>query len=88
MGNPNPNFVCRNMQVIDKKLVGANNKHLSLNLYDGNNNVKAIAFNMGNLFNLLSSNNKIDIICCMDINLWNNNETVQLLIKDIKIIKN
>ena len=88
MGNPNPNFVCRNMQVIDKKLVGANNKHLSLNLYDGNNNVKAIAFNMGNLFNLLSSNNKIDIICCMDINLWNNNETVQLVIKDIKINKN
>jgi len=88
MGNPNPNFVCRNMQVLDKKLVGANNKHLSLNLYDGNNNVKAIAFNMGNLFNVLSSNIKIDIICCMDINLWNNNESVQLVIKDIKINKN
>lgn len=88
MGNPNPNFVCRNMQVIDKKLVGANNKHLSLNLYDGNNNVKAIAFNMGNLFNVLSSSKKIDIICCMDINLWNNNENVQLIIKDIKINKN
>lgn len=88
MGNPNPNFVCRNMQVIDKKLVGANNKHLSLNLYDGNNNVKAIAFNMGNLFNVLSSNKKIDIICCMDINVWNNNESVQLVIKDIKLNKN
>ena len=88
MGNPNPNFVCRNMQVIDKKLVGANNKHLSLNLYDGNNNVKAIAFNMGNLFNVLSSNKKIDIICCMDINQWNNNENVQLVIKDIKLNKN
>lgn len=88
MGNPNPNFVCRNMEVMDKKLVGANNKHLSLNLYDGNNNVKAIAFNMGNLFNVLSSSKKIDIICCMDINLWNNNESVQLVIKDIKINKN
>jgi single-stranded-DNA-specific exonuclease len=88
MGNPNPNFVCRNMQVIDKKQVGANNKHLSLNLYDGNNNVKAIAFNMGNLYNVLSSSRKIDIICCMDINQWNDNETVQLVIKDIKINKN
>lgn len=85
MGNPNPNFVCRNMQVLDKKLVGANNKHLSLNLYDGKNNVKGIAFNMGNLYNVLSSNKKIDIICCMDINQWNNNETVQLVIKDIKL---
>jgi single-stranded-DNA-specific exonuclease len=88
MGNPNPNFVCRNMQILDKRLVGANSKHLSLNLYDGNSNVKAIAFNMGNLFNVLSSSKKIDIICCMDINLWNNNENVQLIIKDIKINKN
>lgn len=88
MGNPNPNFVCRNMQVIDKKLVGANSKHLSLNLYDGSNNIKAIAFNMGNLYNVLSSNKKIDIICCMDINIWNDNESVQLVIKDIKINKN
>lgn len=88
MGNANPNFVCRNMQILDRKLVGASNKHLSLNLYDGNNNVKAIAFNMGNLYNVLSIGKKIDIICCMDINLWNNNENVQLVIKDIKLNKN
>ncbi|HYE11265.1 MAG TPA: DHHA1 domain-containing protein, partial [Patescibacteria group bacterium] len=88
MGNPNPNFVCRNMQILDRRLVGANSKHLSLNLYDGNNNIKAIAFNMGNLYNVLSIGKKIDIICCMDINLWNNNENVQLVIKDIKLIKN
>ncbi|MDF2891373.1 MAG: exonuclease RecJ [Clostridia bacterium] len=88
MGNPNPNFVCRNMQILDRKLVGTSSKHLSLNLYDGNNNIKAIAFNMGNLYNVLSIGKKIDIICCMDINLWNNNENVQLVIKDIKLIKN
>jgi single-stranded-DNA-specific exonuclease len=88
MGNPNPNFVYRNLQVLDRKLVGASNKHLSLNLYDGSNSIKAIAFNMGNLYNVLSSGKKIDIICCMDINLWNNNESVQLIIKDIKLNKN
>jgi single-stranded-DNA-specific exonuclease len=88
MGNPNPNFVCRNLEVLDRKLVGTSGKHLSLNLYDGSNSVKAIAFNMGNLYNVLSSCKKIDIICCMDINQWNNNETVQLIIKDIKINKN
>ena len=88
MGNPNPNFVCRNLQVLDRKLVGTSGKHLSLNLYDGCNNVKAIAFNMGNLYNVLSNGKKIDIICCMDVNLWNNNENVQLVIKDIKVNKN
>lgn len=87
MGNPNPNFVCRNLQVLDRKLVGTNGKHLSLNLYDGSNNIKAIAFNMGNLYNILSNSKKIDIICCMDVNLWNNNESVQLVIKDIKLNK-
>ncbi len=76
------------MQVLDKKLVGVNNKHLSLNLYYGNNSIKAIAFNMGNFYNVLSSSKKIDIICCMDINIWNNNENVQLVIKDIKLNKN
>lgn len=88
MGNPNPFFVCRNLQILDRKLVGANSKHVSLSLYDGSNAIKAIAFNMGNLYNVLSSGKKIDIICCMDINLWNNNESVQLIIKDIKLNKN
>ena len=88
MGNSNPNFVCRDMQIVDRRLVGASGKHVSLNLYDGKNNVKAIAFNMGNLFNVLSIGKKIDIICCMDINLWNNNENLQLVIKDIKFNKN
>jgi single-stranded-DNA-specific exonuclease len=52
MGNPNPFFVCRNLEVLDSKLVGASSKHLSLNLYDGSNSIKAIAFNMGNLYNV------------------------------------
>lgn len=88
MGNPNPSFVYRNLEVLDKRLVGANSRHLSLTLYDGKNSMKAIAFNMGNLYNILSSSKKVDIICCMDINQWNNNENVQLVIKDIKLNKN
>lgn len=88
MGNPNPQFVCRNLQIVDRRLIGANNKHLSLLLYDGSNTIKGIAFNMGNSYNVLSINRKIDIICSMDINLWNNNESVQLVIKDFKVNKN
>ncbi|MGB7604924.1 MAG: single-stranded-DNA-specific exonuclease RecJ [Lutisporaceae bacterium] len=88
MGNPNPQFVYRNLQVLDRRLVGANNKHLSLTLYDGSNSIKGIAFSMGNLYNVFSNNRKIDIICSMDINLWNDNESVQLVIKDIKVNKN
>lgn len=88
MSNPNPYFVCRNLQVLDRRLVGSNNKHLSLSLYDGSNTIKGIAFNMGNMYNILSGGRKIDIICSMDINLWNNNENVQLVIKDIKVNKN
>jgi single-stranded-DNA-specific exonuclease len=88
MCNPNPNFVYRNLQVLDRRLVGASSKHLSLTLYDGSNSIKGIAFNMGNMYNILSSGKKIDIICSMDINLWNNNENVQLVIKDIKVNKN
>lgn len=88
MGNPNPQFVYRNLQVLERRLVGANNKHLSLILYDGCNSIKGMAFNMGYLYNVFSNNRKIDIICSMDINQWNNNESIQLIIKDFKISKN
>lgn len=88
MCNQNPNFVYRNLQILDRRLVGANSKHLSMTLYDGSNSIKGIAFNMGNMYNILSNGKKVDIICSMDINLWNNNENVQLVIKDIKLNKN
>ena len=88
MGNPNPLFVYRNLTILSMRLVGNDSKHLSAVLHDGINEIKCIGFNLGKLYNSLSIGKKIDIICSMEINTWNNNDRVQLNIKDIKPTKN
>jgi single-stranded-DNA-specific exonuclease len=85
-GNPSPVFVYRGLEVISSKAVGNESKHLSLTVYDGMNEIKCIAYNLGSMQKVLSYGKKIDIICNVENNIWNNIESVQLNIKDIKII--
>ena len=85
MKNPAPVFVCRKMKVISFKKIGVDGKHLSLNLFDGEKSVSAIAFQMGELFDQLKINCEIDILCSLEINSWNGFDKLQLNIKDIKV---
>lgn len=85
-GNPMPLFVFRRLLVKDIKLVG-NGKHLSIYLNDGSNSIKGIGFNIGFMINSIEVNQKIDIICSVEKNVWNGIESVQLNIKDLKKTK-
>ena len=85
-GNPVPLFVFRNLIIKDKRLLG-DNKHLSLKLSDGIDTVRGIGFNIGFIFNYIAVNEKIDIICSVEKNIWNGTETIQLNIKDINKAK-
>jgi single-stranded-DNA-specific exonuclease len=87
IGNPSPLFVYRGLKVLSSKAVGNESKHLSLKLYDGVNEIKCIAYNLGSMQKVLSTGKKIDIICSVENNIWNNIESVQLNIKDIKLTK-
>lgn len=86
-GNPSPLFVYRGLTVMYSKAVGNELKHLSLIVNDGVNDIKCIAFNLGNMQKILSIGKKIDIIGNVENNIWNNVESVQLNIKDIKLTK-
>ena len=86
-GNPSPVFVYRGLSVLSSKSVGSELKHLQLMVHDGMNEIKCIAFNMGSMQKVLSIGRKIDIICSVENNVWNNYESVQLNIKDIKLTK-
>lgn len=88
IGNPCPLFVFRGLKLLSAKTVGFDHKHLSLSVYDGVNEIKCIGYNLGRLYNLLSNCKKIDIICSMETNQWNNKESIQLNIKDIKASRN
>ncbi len=86
-GNQAPFFVYRDLRILSYKAVGNEKKHLSLRLSDGKNEVSCIGYNLGIFNNILSSVKNIDIICSMEINVWNDIERVQLVIKDIKLRK-
>jgi len=86
-GNPSPLFVYRGLKVLSSRAVGNELKHLSLMVYDGVNEIKCIAFNLGSMQKVLSISKKIDIICSVENNTWNNQDSVQLNIKDIRLTK-
>ena len=85
-GNPIPIFVYRGLTVTSSKMVGNDNAHLSLKVFDGEKEISCIAFNLGNMQKMLQIGKKIDIICSMENNIWNGTENVQLNIRDIKLI--
>lgn len=86
IGNPRPLFCWRNLQVgAEPKRIGAHGKHLRLILSDGNRKIASVGFGMGDKATHLTRSSVFDIVGYLDINHWNNNETVQLLMKDMVI---
>ncbi len=66
------------------KKVGADQTHLKLNIFQGDNKktFNAIGFNLGD--KLSSVENDFDIVYSLDENEWNGYKSVQLVLKDLK----
>ena len=66
------------------KQVGANNAHLKLNLFQGDNKktFNAIGFNLGTKMEFVQ--NDFDVVYALDENEWNGHKNLQLVLKDIK----
>lgn len=89
-GNQKPVFRTRN--VFDfgtSKLVGKNLEHIKLELEDDSTSrvISAIAFNMAPYFEHIHAHKAVDICYTIEQNKHNHTETVQLMIKDIRISK-
>ncbi len=69
------------------KLVGKELEHIKLELIDdsSNNIVQAIAFNMHSFYEDIKAMKPFDICYTIEENTYNNNTSVQLLIKDIRM---
>ncbi len=85
--NPLPLFLLRRFKIIKTTIL--DNKHIStiLKPHKGST-IKSICFNcmntdLGNY--LLSYKDEIDVTANISLNLWNNRQTTQLIIKDIFI---
>lgn len=83
VGNPSPVFAYKNLMIEDIRTVG-NDKHIKLKLKDNESFIDAIGFNRGFLAEIYNKNDVIDTACSFEINSWNNTESVQLNLKDVK----
>ena len=81
--NKMPLFLIKNLKINSIRAL-SEGKHLKLSLKDDNFMIDAIGFNMGKLSQEYLIDDKIDIVGNLDINTYNGNETVQLIIKDIR----
>lgn len=81
--NSAPIFVYRNIKV-DSIRTLSNDKHLKLNVKDGNAIFDAIAFNMGNKKDEIRMGDKVDILHYLEVNRYNGLDKIQLNVKDLK----
>ena len=85
MSNEKPLFAVTGAVIEEIAAVGNEGKHLRLRLIKDNLSFKGIAFSMGALASELSAGEEIDVAFWLDINRYQGNESVQLMIKDIKL---
>lgn len=81
-GNKLPLFLYRNLK-IDSIRALSEGKHLKLTLKDTNYIINAIGFNLGYLAEEYRIGDKIDVVGTLEINSFNNIESVQINIKDV-----
>ena len=80
-GNPSPIFIMKNLQIKQKKLMGANKDHLKLTVQSGDNIFDCIRWSQGDI--ALANGDYIDIAFSPQINEFNGNINIQLILKDI-----
>jgi len=79
MGNPEPVFVMKNLQIIECRLL--KESHLKLKLRNGSHIVEAIGFRMAGR---AAAGDTVDIACVPERNIWKGRESIQLRLKDIR----
>jgi single-stranded-DNA-specific exonuclease len=88
-GNMSPVFVTRKLKATDVSLVGGDGTHLRFKVYSSHNAgypLPCIAFKMAEFFAPLHEGQEFDMVYSIEENHWNGRITLQLQVKDIRII--
>ncbi|MCX6762071.1 MAG: single-stranded-DNA-specific exonuclease RecJ [Candidatus Moranbacteria bacterium] len=89
MGNREPVFMLRRMQVSDVRMVGNGTKHLKLALKatDGNPKIfDAIGFKLGEEFSQLKKDDLIDVVFNLAEDEWNGSKKIQMKLIDLRLV--
>jgi single-stranded-DNA-specific exonuclease len=85
--NPTPVLGCRDLSLVDLRIVGENGKHLKVKVKSADAIREGIGFNLGFLHPELASTQEVDLAFCLEENVWNGFTTVQLNLKDVRTIE-
>ena len=80
--NKPPLVVYKNLKITSIRAL-SEGKHLKLELKDGNENISAIGFNLGELSEEYLIGDKVDIVGTLELNSYNGQEKIQINLKDI-----
>ena len=83
--NMKPVFVSKNVYVEDVRIL--KEVHLKLSITQPNSGIilQAIGFNLAEKIEMILSKKPLDILYTLETNEWNNQETLQLNLKDIRL---
>lgn len=82
-GNMRPKFSISNIQPLNPKILSGG--HLKFKIKQDNYTLDCIGWNMADQFELVMSPDlRIDVAFVPQINHWNGNDTIQLVVKDIR----
>lgn len=84
-GNEEPLFVFPNLEVVEARVIGKDKKHLRLGFKIGYLKLFAIAFAMADYEPFIKLGDSIDVLGKLQINTWNNMQSVQIMVEDIAL---
>ncbi len=88
-GNPRPLFVSRRLiNHRDTRAVGKEHEHLRLDVTDRVNAITGIAFGRADMAEHIQNGNAVDICYELNENTFNHYTTIQMMVQDIRAIKN
>lgn len=79
IGNPEPQFLFKNLPITQKRLLGSKQEHLKLNF----SGIDAIAFKKGELDKDLKVGDSVNVLAKLNINTWGSSVSPQLIVNDI-----
>lgn len=84
LGNDQPVFLTQNLGVVSCDMIGKNQQHLKLSLYDGKKYYKAVYFDGAKSCKDLNIGSKIDLVYTLKKNEYNGNRNIDLIVKDFR----
>lgn len=82
--NPTPNFIMRNLKVLRAYLIGGGS-HTKFVLEQNGHTINAVMFHRSYLALNIKENDVIDVLFTLEVNKFNNTESVQMILQDVKL---